>query len=54
VIAWLWAPHGLKAQTQLSENVDVPLATTFMLSSKPGKEAYVEPLIGKITVIGLL
>ncbi|MCK6431026.1 MAG: hypothetical protein L6Q72_18365, partial [Burkholderiaceae bacterium] len=26
-------------------NVDVPLASTFMLSTKPGKEAYVEPVI---------
>ncbi|MCE5256693.1 MAG: hypothetical protein LLF89_07600, partial [Spirochaetaceae bacterium] len=26
-------------------NIDVPLASTFMLSTKPGKEAYVEPVI---------
>ena len=25
--------------------MDVPLASTFMLSTKPGKEAYVEPVI---------
>jgi len=25
--------------------VDVPLASTFMLSTKAGKEAYVEPVI---------
>ena len=25
--------------------VDVPLTSTFMLSTKPGKEAYVEPVI---------
>jgi putative DNA methylase len=26
-------------------HVDVPLASTFMLSTKPGKEVYVEPVI---------
>jgi len=44
VIAWLWA-RTVKSPNPAFRNVDVPLATTFMLSSKPGKEAYVEPLI---------
>ena len=36
--------HGEKPQPGLRA-VDVPLASTFMLSTKPGKEAYVEPVI---------
>jgi putative DNA methylase len=44
VIAWLWA-RTVKSPNPAYASVDVPLASTFMLSSKPGKEAYVEPLI---------
>jgi putative DNA methylase len=44
VIAWLWA-RTVKSPNPAFANVDVPLASTFMLSTKPGKEAYVEPLI---------
>ncbi len=44
VIAWLWA-RTVKSPNPAFAHVDVPLATTFMLSTKPGKEAYVEPVI---------
>ncbi len=44
VIAWLWA-RTVKSPNPAFSNVDVPLASTFMLSSKPGKEAFVEPVI---------
>jgi putative DNA methylase len=44
VIAWLWA-RTVKSPNPAFGQVDVPLASTFMLSSKAGKEAYVEPLI---------
>ena len=44
VIAWLWV-RTVKSPNPAFSNVDVPLATTFMLSTKPGKEAYVEPVI---------
>lgn len=44
VIAWLWA-RTVKSPNPAFRNVDVPLASTFMLSTKPGKEAYVEPVI---------
>ena len=44
VIAWLWA-RTVKSPNPAFANVDVPLASTFMLSTKAGKEAYVEPLI---------
>ena len=43
VIAWIWA-RTVKSPNPAFANVDVPLASTFMLSSKPGKEAYVEPV----------
>jgi len=44
VIAWLWA-RTVKSPNPAFAQVDVPLATTFMLSTKNGKEAYVEPVI---------
>lgn len=44
VIAWLWA-RTVKSPNPAFANVEVPLASTFMLSTKPGKEAYVEPVI---------
>jgi len=44
VIAWLWA-RTVKSPNPAFAHVDVPLASTFILSSKPGKEAYVEPVI---------
>lgn len=44
VIAWLWA-RTVKSPNPAFANVDVPLVSTFMLSTKAGKEAYVEPVI---------
>ncbi|MEI6638331.1 MAG: DUF1156 domain-containing protein [Chlorobium sp.] len=44
VIAWLWA-RTVKSPNPAFANVDVPLASTFMLSTKAGKEAYVDPVI---------
>jgi len=44
VIAWLWA-RTVKSPNPAFAEVDVPLASTFMLSTKSGKEAYVEPVI---------
>ena len=44
VIAWLWA-RTVKSPNPAFAQVDVPLASTFMLSAKKGKEAYVEPVI---------
>ena len=44
VIAWLWA-RTVKSPNPAFANVDVPLASTFMLSTKAGKEAWVEPVI---------
>jgi putative DNA methylase len=44
VIAWLWA-RTVKSPNPAFADVDVPLASTFMLFTKPGKEAYIEPII---------
>lgn len=44
VIAWLWA-RTVKSPNPVFAQVDVPLASTFMLSTMAGKEAYVEPVI---------
>jgi putative DNA methylase len=43
-LAWLWA-RAVKSPNPAFTNVDVPLASTFMLCTKPSKEAYVEPVI---------
>jgi putative DNA methylase len=44
VIAWIWA-RTVKSPNPAFAHVEVPLASTFVLSSKIGKEAYVEPVI---------
>ncbi len=44
VIAWIWA-RTVKSPNPAFSHVDVPLASTFMLSTKKGKEAWVEPVI---------
>ena len=44
VIAWLWA-RTVKSPNPAFGTVDVPLASTFVLSTKKGKEAHIEPVI---------
>lgn len=44
VIAWLWA-RTVKSPNPAFNHVDVPLAASFVLSSKAGKEAYVQPVV---------
>ena len=44
VIAWLWA-RTVQSPNPAFADVDVPLASTFVLSKKKGKEAYVEPVV---------
>lgn len=46
VIAWLWA-RTVKSPNPAFTNVEVPLVSTFLLATKVGKEAYVEPIIEK-------
>jgi putative DNA methylase len=44
VIAWLWA-RTVKSPNPAFSHVDVPLASSFVLSSKPGKESYALPVL---------
>ena len=44
VIAWLWA-RTVKSPNPAYSHAEVPLASTFVLSSKAGKESYVEPVV---------
>lgn len=44
VIAWLWA-RTVKSPSPAFSHAEVPLASTFILSSKVGKESYVEPVV---------
>ena len=43
VISWIWA-RTVKSPNPACSEVAVPLATSFMLSTKPGRSAYVEPV----------
>ena len=44
VIAWLWA-RTVKSPNPAFSHAEVPLVSTFVLSSKAGKETYVEPVV---------
>lgn len=44
VIAWIWA-RTVKSPNPAFSHVDVPLASTFILSSKDGRKAYVQPTV---------
>jgi len=44
VIAWLWA-RTVKSPNPAFSHVEVPLASSFVLSSKKGKEAYVQSVV---------
>src|SRR4029077_14467529 len=44
VIAWLWA-RTVKSPNPAFSHVEVPLASSFVLCSKEGQEAYVQPVI---------
>lgn len=44
VIAWLWA-RTVKSPNPAFSDVEVPLVSSFVLASKPGKEAWVEPVV---------
>ena len=44
VIAWLWA-RTVPSPNPAFANVHVPLASTFMLSTRKGQEAYLEPIL---------
>ncbi|HPP29284.1 MAG TPA: DUF1156 domain-containing protein, partial [Phycisphaerae bacterium] len=44
VIAWLWA-RTVESSNPAYRGCHVPLVSSFWLSTKPGKEAYIEPVI---------
>ena len=44
VIAWVWA-RTVKSPSPAFDHLDVPLVSNFVLSSKKGKEAYIQPVI---------
>ena len=44
VIAWLWA-RTVRSPNPAFAHIEVPLVSTFLLSKKEGKEAYVEPVV---------
>ena len=44
VIAWLWV-RTVRSPNPAFADVEVPLASSFVLSLKKGKEAYVEPVV---------
>lgn len=44
VIAWLWA-RTVRSPNPAYSHAEVPLASTFVLSSKAGKDVWIEPLV---------
>ena len=44
VIAWLWA-RTVKSPNPAFSHVNVPLASSFILSNKDGKDTYVQPIV---------
>ena len=48
VLAWIWA-RTVKSPNPAFSHVEVPLASTFVLYSKVGREAYAEPVINGST-----
>ena len=46
VIAWIWS-RTVPSPDPAFEDVQVPIASSFLLSSKAGKEAWIEPIVDK-------
>jgi putative DNA methylase len=46
VIAWLWA-RTVRSPNPAYAEIDVPLVSSFVLASRPGKEVWVKPVIEK-------
>lgn len=44
IVAWIWA-RTVKSPNPAFRNIDVPLASSFMLSTKVGKEVHVVPIV---------
>ena len=48
VIAWIWA-RTVPSPDPAFSDVQVPVTSSFLLSSKAGKEAWIEPIVDKFT-----
>lgn len=46
VVAWIWA-RTVPSPDPAFSNVQVPIASSFLLSTKAGKETWVEPIVDK-------
>ncbi len=46
VVAWIWA-RTVKSPNPAFSQIDVPLVSSFLLSTKKGKEVWIEPIIDK-------
>lgn len=46
VIAWIWA-RTVPSPDPAFADVQVPIASSFLLSSKPGKETWIEPIVDR-------
>lgn len=44
VVAWIWV-RTVRSPNPAFSNTEIPLASTFVLSSKSGNEAYIDPII---------
>lgn len=44
IIAWLWA-RTVKSPNPAFSHVEIPLVASFVLATKPGKEAYIQPVV---------
>ena len=53
VIAWIWS-RTVPSPDPAFGNVQVPIASSFLLSSKAGKEAWVEPIVDKSCQVDLI
>lgn len=50
VIAWIWA-RTVPSPDPAFADVPVPIASSFLLSTKNGKEAWIEPIVDKISKV---
>ncbi len=48
VIAWIWA-RTVPSPDPAFADVHVPIASSFLLSSKKGKEAWIEPIVDRVS-----
>lgn len=47
VIGWIWS-RSVPSPDPAFSNIQVPIASSFLLSSKPGKTAWLEPIVDRV------